>query len=59
MHILRISSLNVNGARNREKQGLLNEFLKLKDSHVTFYKKLIVMRVMRQIGDCVGRAVTL
>lgn len=35
MQIIRVISLNVNGARNREKLGLLTEFLKLKESHVT------------------------
>lgn len=39
MHIIKVSSLNVNGARNREKQGLLTEFLKLKESHVTFLQE--------------------
>lgn len=39
MQIIRVSSLNVNGARNREKWGLLTEFLKLKESHVTFLQE--------------------
>ena len=39
MQILKVSSLNVNGVRNREKRALLTEFLKLKESHVTFLQE--------------------
>lgn len=39
MQILKVGSLNINGMRDGSKRALLVEFLKLKDTHVTFLQE--------------------
>ncbi len=42
MQILRLGSLNVNGLRDGGKRVLLSEFIRLKDTQVTFLQEIIV-----------------
>ncbi len=57
MDALRVSSLNINEGRDRGKLSLISEFLSIKKINVSFfYKKHILIRIVKLNGVCGGRA---
>ncbi len=53
-----MGSINVNGMRDGRKSSLLSEIIQLKELSVVFFcKRLIVVKMMRLIGDSGGKEI--